>query len=100
MGQNDKGQLANGTQDRNVLAKVEGLPRVRQMAVGDEFCVVLTRDGEVHTDIPIQRNTQGSTQMADWYIEVWNYIMAGRAFVVAKEVFIMETVVFWHCDNG
>ena len=26
--------------------------------------------------------------------------MAGRAFVVAKEVFIMETVVFWHCDNG
>ena len=28
------------------------------------------------------------------------YIMAGRAFVVAKEDFIMETVVFWHCDNG
>ena len=26
--------------------------------------------------------------------------MAGRAFVVAKEVFIMETVVFWHWDNG
>ena len=26
--------------------------------------------------------------------------MAGRAFVVAKEVYIMETVVFWHCDNG
>ena len=26
--------------------------------------------------------------------------MAGRAFVVAKKVFIMETVVFWHCDNG
>ena len=26
--------------------------------------------------------------------------MAGRAFVVAKEVCIMETVVFWHCDNG
>ena len=25
---------------------------------------------------------------------VSNYIMAGRAFVVAKEVFIMETVVF------
>ena len=29
-----------------------------------------------------------------------NYIMAGHAFVVAKEDFIMETVVFWHCDNG
>ena len=28
------------------------------------------------------------------------YIMAGRAFVVAKKVFIMETVVFWHYDNG
>ena len=28
------------------------------------------------------------------------YIMAGRAFVVAKEVFIVETVVFWHCDKG
>ena len=27
-------------------------------------------------------------------------IMAGRAFVVAKEIFIMETAVFWHCDNG
>ena len=26
--------------------------------------------------------------------------MAGRAFVVAKGVFIMETVVLWHCDNG
>ena len=26
--------------------------------------------------------------------------MAGRAFVVAKEVFIMETVVFRHWDNG
>ena len=26
--------------------------------------------------------------------------MAGRAFVVAKEVFIIGTVVFWHCDNG
>ena len=26
--------------------------------------------------------------------------MACRAFVVAKEVFIMETLVFWHCDNG
>ena len=26
--------------------------------------------------------------------------MAGHAFVVAKEVFIMETVVFWHCDDG
>ena len=26
--------------------------------------------------------------------------MAGCAFVVAKEVFIMETVVFWHCDDG
>ena len=31
---------------------------------------------------------------------VSNYIMDGRAFVVAKGVFIMETVVFWHCDNG
>ena len=31
---------------------------------------------------------------------IGHYIMAGRAFVVAKEVFIMETVVFWHCDNG
>ena len=28
------------------------------------------------------------------------YIMDGRAFVVAKEAFIMETVVFWYCDNG
>ena len=28
------------------------------------------------------------------------YIMAGRAFVVAKEAFIMETVVFWHFDYG
>ena len=27
-------------------------------------------------------------------------IMVGRAFLVAKEGFIMETVVFWHCDNG
>ena len=26
--------------------------------------------------------------------------MAGRAFVVVKEVFIMNTVVFWHCDDG
>ena len=26
--------------------------------------------------------------------------MAGHAFVVAKEVFIMETVVFRHSDNG
>ena len=34
----------------------------------------------------------------DAYIQY--YVMAGRAFVVAKEVFIMETVVFWHCDNG
>ena len=30
----------------------------------------------------------------------YDYIMAGRAFVVDKEVFIMEMVVFWHCDNG
>ena len=28
------------------------------------------------------------------------YIMTGRAFVAAKEVFIMETVAFWPCDNG
>ena len=27
-------------------------------------------------------------------IYIYIYIMAGRAFVVAKEVFIMETVVF------
>ena len=27
-------------------------------------------------------------------------IMAVRAFVVAKEVFIMETIVFWLFDNG
>ena len=26
--------------------------------------------------------------------------MADRAIVVAKEVFIIETVIFWHCDNG
>ena len=33
--------------------------------------------------------------------QIWpRLIMAGRAFVVAKEVFIMETVVFWHFDNG
>ena len=25
--------------------------------------------------------------------------MAGRAFVVAKELFVIETVVFWHCDR-
>ena len=31
---------------------------------------------------------------------VLHYIMAGRAFVVAKEVFIIETVVFWHWDDG
>ena len=28
------------------------------------------------------------------------YIMAGRAFVVANKFFIMETVVFWQCNNG
>ena len=28
------------------------------------------------------------------------YIMAGRALAVANEVFIMETVVFWDCDDG
>ena len=33
-------------------------------------------------------------------MNIFYYIMAGRAFVVANEVFIMETVVFWHCDNG
>ena len=27
------------------------------------------------------------------------HIMAGRAFVVPKEVLIMETAVFWDCDN-
>ena len=26
--------------------------------------------------------------------------MAGHAFVVAKEAFTMETLVFWHYDNG
>ena len=33
---------------------------------------------------------------------VWslNYIMAGRAFVVNKNFFIIETVVFWHCVNN
>ena len=25
--------------------------------------------------------------------------MAAHAFVAAKQVFIMETVVFWHCDD-
>ena len=30
---------------------------------------------------------------------VTNYIMAGCAFVVAKEVFIMQTVVFLHCGK-
>ena len=29
-----------------------------------------------------------------------NYVMPRRAFVVSKKVFIMETVVFWHCYNG
>ena len=29
-----------------------------------------------------------------------DYIVAGPAFVIAKEVFIVETVVFWHCDKG
>ena len=32
--------------------------------------------------------------------KTWIYLMAGRSFVVAKEEFIMETVVFWHCDKG
>ena len=31
---------------------------------------------------------------------VVNYIMAGCAFVDAKEVFIIETAVFWHWDDG
>ena len=39
-----------------------------------------------------------------FYITLYNFIsyciMAGRSFVVAKEVFIMETVVLWRCDNG
>ena len=38
-------------------------------------------------------------QLCGVYV-IMHYIMAGRAFVVANEVFIMETVVFWHCDNG
>ena len=29
-----------------------------------------------------------------------NHIMASHAFALTKEVFIMETVVFWHHDNG
>ena len=33
-------------------------------------------------------------------LEITYHIMAGSAFVVAKKVFIMETIVFWHCDNG
>ena len=28
-----------------------------------------------------------------------HYIMAGHAFVVAKEVFIIETAIFWHYEN-
>ena len=35
-----------------------------------------------------------------WVQSAIYYIIAGRAFVVAMEVFIMETAVFWHCDNG
>ena len=36
-----------------------------------------------------------------FYVGLITYhIMAGRAFVVAKEVFTMKTVVFWRCDNG
>ena len=38
--------------------------------------------------------------MPSTYTITEEYIMAGRAFVAAKGVFIMETVVFWHCDNG
>ena len=58
-------------------------------------------------------NKRLSKQWRSWWFEtlsrplwchrnefVLNHIMAGRAFVVAKEVFTMETVVFWHCDNG
>ena len=29
-----------------------------------------------------------------------HHIMAARAFVVVKEVFIMETLLCWHCDIG
>ena len=35
-----------------------------------------------------------------WLSLIRIYMIAGRAFVVAKEVFVMETVVFWQCDNG
>ena len=28
------------------------------------------------------------------------YIMAGRVCEVSKEIFTMETIVFWHCDNA
>ena len=38
--------------------------------------------------------------LASLVSQVLDYKMAGRAYVVAKEVFIMEMVVFWHCDNG
>ena len=27
------------------------------------------------------------------------YIMAGRAFVVARKNFIIEKVIFWKCEN-
>ena len=48
MGRNLYGQLAHhDTQDRNILSKVEGLPAVRQIAVGQELCVALARNGQV-----------------------------------------------------
>ena len=48
MGRNSFGQLAHhDTQDRNLLSRVEGLPPVRQIAVGRDHCVVLTRDERV-----------------------------------------------------
>ena len=31
-----------------------------------------------------------------FYRYFWYFMMAGHAFVFAKEIFIMETVVFWH----
>ena len=57
-------------------------------------------DGEFPTQRPVTRSFDVSFDLClnEWLSK--HYIMAGRAFVVAKEVFIMETVVFWHCDNG
>ena len=48
MGRNLYGNLAHhDLQKHNVLSRVEGLPYVRQIAVGEYHCVALTRDGRV-----------------------------------------------------